>query len=482
MASFKKKFVVNFIWQLFGQFGYLLISLVGNIVLARILGAYEFGVIGILMFFVTLSKVFTDSGLAGALIRKGEPTEKDYSTIFIFNLLVSVTCYVVLYLCAPLIADYYANVDIVLYIRIIGLILIINAFQLVQYTRLIVKLKYKLISYYSIIANLISTLIGIYLAYEGYGIWSLIGMQLSNVLILTIIYWIREGGFSTFVFSKDSFQGMYKFGVYTTLSSLLNTAFENSYQLILGKYFSINTSGFYYQGKKLQEIPIGIIKNITTGVVFSTLSKYGKDEDDFGRIYSRIVITFTVLIGCICLNLFVFSKEAVIILYGDKWLDSIFYIKVLSIASFFFMQEMFNRNIFKVFDKTERILYLEIIKKAIQMITIIIGVLMVDLKILMYGFVVTSFLGFLINYRESRKIFKKSSEVYKELSIAFKVFIIMIILCFVGEYLLEKVPFNPYVKIIVFAPVGTLLFIILVHFFKIIEIKNLLSTLKSLKK
>lgn len=482
MSSLQKKFIINFIWQIFGQFGYLLISLVGNIILARLLDAYEFGIIGILMFFVTILKVFTESGLSGALIRKGNPTNEDYSTIFIFNLVISLICYSILFISAPFIADFYHKSELILYIKIIGLILIINAFQFTQNTRLVVQLKYKLISNYAIIANLIATIVGIILAYTGYGIWSLIWMQILNVFILTLIYWIREGGYSKLIFNKQSFSQMYKFGMYTTFSSLLNTVFENSYQLIISKYFSINLSGYYFQGKKLQEIPIGLIKSTTTGVVFSTLSKYGKDEVEFSKNYTKICVLFTVLVGCICLNLFLFSKEAVLILYGPKWIEAVFYIKVLAIGSFFFMQEMLNRNIFKVFDKTDRILFLEIIKKIIQAISIVIGIVMLDIKVLMYGFVVTSFISFFINYRESRKIFKKSTGVYEELTLALKVFCVMMVFSFGFQYIFDLFQIDKYLKIILFAPITTIVFLGTLNVFKIVEVKKLLYTIKNLKK
>lgn len=478
----QKKFIINFIWQVFGQFGYLLISLVGNIILARLLGAYEFGVIGILMFFITVSKVFTESGLSGALIRRGNPTNEDYSTIFIFNLVVSIVCFTILFITSPFIADFYNKPELILYIRAIGLILIINAFQFTQNTRLVVKLKYKLISNYAIIANFVATIIGIALAYFGYGIWALIWMQILNALILTIIYWLREGGYSRLVFNMSSFSQMYKFGMYTTFSSLLNTVFENSYQLIISKYFSINLSGYYFQGKKLQEIPIGLIKGATTGVVFSTLSKFNSDQDKFSESYTKICMLFTVLVGCICLNLFLFAEESVLILYGAKWLEAAFYIKILAIGSFFFMQEMLNRNIFKVFDRTDRILFLEIIKKIIQVISIVIGIVMLDIKVLMYGFVVTSFISFFINYRESRKIFNKSTSIHKELIVAMKVFIIMIVLCLGFQYIFNLFVINMYLKILLFAPIVTAIFIGTLNIFKIVEGKNLFYMIKNLRK
>lgn len=482
MSSISKNFIVNFLWQVSGQFGYLIISLIGNIVLARLLEVYEFGIIGILLFFVSLFKVFSESGLSGALIRKGQPTDVEYSTIFIFNLIVSLCCYILLFFAAPFIADFYENEKLVLYLRIIGIVLIINGFQFTQYTRLIVQLQYKRISLYAIIAVAFATIFGIILAVLDYGVWSLIAMQILNVLFLTIIYWYKEGGYQKMVFSRDSFLSMYKFGMYTTLSSILNTAFENSYQLILGKYFSITTTGFYYQGKKLQEIPIGIIKSATTGVVFSTLSKARENQEEFSKIYTSIVVAFTVLVGCICLNLYLFSKEVVLILYGEKWIEATFFIKLLSIASFFFMQEMFNRNIFKVFDKTERVFILEIIKKSIQAISIVIGVISLDIKILMYGFVVTNALSFFINYWESRKIFKNNNGVFLEFFVAIKIFALMAFLGLTFEYVLDYINIKPILKLLIFAPTITALFLLFIQIFKIVELKKIITSIKKIKK
>lgn len=482
MSSVSKNFIVNFLWQVSGQFGYLLISLVGNIVLARLLEVYEFGIIGILLFFVSLFKVFSESGLSGALIRRGHPTDEEYSTIFIFNLVVSLCCYAILFIAAPYIAQFYDNEKLTLYLRIIGIVLIINAFQFTQATRLVVHLQYKRISLYSIIAVTFATIIGIVMATVGYGVWALIAMQILNVLFLTIIYWVKEGGYHKMVFNKESFLSMYKFGMFTTLSSILNTAFENSYQLILGKYFSITTTGYYYQGKKLQEIPIGIIKNATTGVVFSTLSKARDDHNHFSKIYTSIVVAFTVLVGCICLNLYLFSKEVVLILYGEKWIGAVFFIKILAIASFFFMQEMFNRNIFKVFDKTERVLVLEIIKKAIQAISIIIGIVYLDIKVLMYGFVLTNVISFFINYWESRKILKNNDGVFTEFAIAMKIFILMLILGLSFEYLLTYIKIKPVFKLILFAPTITAFFLLLIQILKIVEIKKIITSIKKLRK
>jgi teichuronic acid exporter len=482
MISDSENFITNFIWQVFGNLGYYIISLIGNIVLARLLGAYEFGIIGILLFFIMISRVFTESGLSGALIRKGNPSDEDYSTIFIFNICISVFLFLLVWFLAPYISLFYENNHLALYLRVISVIFVINAFKFTQNTRLIVQLDYKKISYYTTTSMILGTSIGVVLAFLDFGVWSLIAMQISNALILTIIFWTKEGGYSNLVFNNTSFKGMYKFGLYTTLSNLIGTIFENIYQLILGKYFSISTTGYYFQGKKLQEIPVGILKNTTTGVVYSALSKVGHEGNKFDKIYTSIGKLFTAIVGLVCLNLYLFSTDIVILLYGENWIESSFYIRVLSIASFFYMQEMLNRNIFKVFDKTDSIFKLELIKKAIQIVSIIIGLYYLDIKILMYGYVVVSAISFLINYSESRKIFSNSKSKYFELWIAIKVFLIFMILVFLFEKVLLFFELKPLYRVLIFCPILSVTFLGILHSLKVVNIKSILTTIRQFKK
>src|SRR5690606_1332034 len=318
MDNIEKKFKSGLIWSVLGQFGYLFVTFLTNIILARLLSPKEFGIIAIATFFIVLSKVLSESGLSGALIRKKDATEVDNSTIFIFNLVVSVILYVVLFIFSPQIEHYYDIENLALYVKILGIVLIINSFQIIQNVKLVKKLQYKKISTYSLIAVIISSVLAIIIAVLGYGVWALILLQVFNAIFLTLIYWFKEQGLTVYKFSKVSFKELYGFGLYTTLSSLLNTGFDNVYQLILGKYFSLGQTGFYYQSKKLTEIPVSIINRLTSGVVFSTLSNIHDNKVKFDFFYNNIIRIFTLIVGLICLELFVFSKEIIYIFYGSK--------------------------------------------------------------------------------------------------------------------------------------------------------------------
>ena len=457
----KKGLVTGFLWSFIGQSGYLFIALITNIILARLLSPYEFGQVGIVMFFIVIAKVLTESGLSGALIRKNDATQTDYSTVFIFNLVISLFLFLIVILSASFIADFYNDSELRLILIVASSVLIINAFQITHNAKLVQDLKFKKKSIYSFVSILIASLVGITMALNGFGVWSIISVQILSSLLLTILLWLFEGSIGKFVFSITSFKSLYKFGVNTTLASLINTAFENIYQLILGKYFSINQTGLFYQAKKLQEIPVGVIKSTTLGVVFSTLAKVQDNREQFNRLYKRIITVFTVAVGFICMMIYFYAENIILLLYGEQWLEAVFFMQLLIMASFFYMQEMFNRIIFKVFDQTAKILYLEIIKKTIQLITIIVGVITLSIEILIYGFVLTALISYFINFYYSRKVLGHFD--WQEILITLKVAFISIFSIVIGLLILNNFDVKGYNTFWVI-PVLVILYFILIRF------------------
>lgn len=424
----KSTFLKNTFWAFFGQFGYMFLGLFGNIILARLLSPDDFGQLGILMFFVLISNVLVESGFSGALIRKQDVDKDDYSTIFIFNLIISVLLYILLVLSADRISVFYNSPSLSLMIYIIGLVLIFNSFQITQNARLVKEMRFKERSIYKFISLFFATILSIYLAYQGFGIWSLIALQVLSSMFFTIILFFRVEKALHFKFSKNSFKEMYAFGLNTTLASVINTAFENSYQLILGKYFSLNLVGIYYQAKKLQDVPDTLYKNVILNVFYSQLSRYQNDIQLFKKKYLEVTVYSTILIGLSTLLVLSFSKELISLIYGEKWIESAFFLQLLAVASFFYLIEILNRNIFKIFNETKKILLLEIIKKIIQSVTIFIGIYYSSIEYLIIGYVITSFISLMINYFFSSKILMGID--IRELKIIFIVLILISLLYF----------------------------------------------------
>lgn len=419
MSDLKKTVIKGTIWSVFGQLASLIIVLATNIWMARLLSPKEFGQVGVIMFFITLTSVFTESGLGGALVRKKEATQKDYSTVFVTNLVLSFFCYALIWFSAGAIATYYEDKLLKNLLLVAGVVLIINAFQLTQNAKLMSELKFKQKSLYRFVSVLIASVFGVYLAYKGFGVWALIIIQILTALISTLLLWIFEGFFLRLQFSRASFKELYAFGVNTTAASLLNTGFDNIYQLVLAKYFSLAQTGYFYQAKKLQDVPGGIINMVTQSVVFSSLAKLQDDKVAFTKAYNKITLYFLVMLGFISTFIYIYSEPIVYLLYGKEWAGAVFYMQLLTIASFFYIQEKINRVIFKVFNQTRQILYLEYFKKTIQLISIGVGVYFLDFKILIIGYVITNTIGYFVNYYYSRKIIGSFSGY--ELMIVFKV-------------------------------------------------------------
>lgn len=467
--------LVNTIWSFVGKFGYLIINLFANIILARILGPEVFGQMAIILFFITIASVLTESGLSGALVRAENVIESDYSTVFIFNLFVSLVLYIIIISCSSLISNFYNISNLRDLIVVSCLVIIINAFKITQSTKLIREMKFKKKYIYEIVSIGIASLVGVFLALNGWGIWSLVLMQIVNSLILTVMLWVTLGRLKVYNFDFKYFKSIYKFGVNTTLASLINTIFDNIYQLILAKYFSISQTGLYYQGRKLQEIPVGILQSTVLNVVYSGLSKIKNDLIGFNELYTAVVKLFTIILSMMCVLIYLYADIIILNLYGDAWVGSIIYLRLLIIAGFFYLQEMLNRLIFKIFDRTEKILQLEIIKKIIQSITIVYGIWHMSILYLLYGFVLTSVLSFFINYYYARKVQGYFS--YNDLKYIFLNIILSVFLVFVFNSIKVYFDLNQFILILVI-PIVLLVYFFGLLFLKVLEVKDIVRLKK----
>ena len=477
MIENKKWFLISLLWSMGGQIGGMVISLITNILMARILSPFQFGQIGIIMFFILISNVLTESGMGGALVRKLDAQQKDFSTAFIFNFSISLFLFLILFFSAGLIADYYGDPELKRLLQVSGIVILINSFQVVQNAKLVRAMKFKRKSIYYFNAVLAGSLVGLILAYSGFGVWSLVFLQLTIALMVTGQLWIFEGFFLSLNFSKSAFSRLFSFGVNTTLASILNTTFENIYQLIIARIFSINQVGLFYQGKKLQEVPYNVIKLSSLNVVYSSLSKYQSDKKTFLENFQSIVNPLILICGAIALIFLIFSEGILSFLYGEKWLKAEFYMQVLAIGSFFYLLETFNRLIFKVFDKTRAILYLELLKKGIQIITIVIGLYFKDIKLLIFGFLITNVLSFCFNFYYSRKVLGIVD--WSSLKRIGKVVFIILILFALSGFIFSTTPFLPEERLFCI-PLVLFGYFLLLRIFKVSNIFNDLRNLNSI--
>ncbi|MCG8776337.1 lipopolysaccharide biosynthesis protein [Tenacibaculum finnmarkense] len=469
-----KTFINSVFWASFSKIGYVLLALLGNMFLARFISAEEFGVIGVAMFFVGIFNVLIEGGVGGALVRKENVTPKDYSTVFIFNLAVSLILFGVMFVIAEPIALYYEKPILKEVLWALSLLLVVNAFTVVQNTKLIIDMSFKQKGIYQIISLGVATIIACYLAYRGFGVWAIVSLQIISAFILMLILWFKLGSIGSFVFSKKSFKEIFSFGVFTTLSSILNIAFDNVYQLIIGRYFSFSQVGYYYQAKKLYQAPDGVFRTVILQVFYSYLSKFQKDEEIFKEKFDLLVRLSTIVLGLMIGLIYVYAEQIILLLYGDKWIESVFFLQLMALAGYFMLLDMVSRNIFKISNQTHKIFYLEIFNKIVQLISISIGIYFINLSFLLYGLIIVSIISYVTNLYYSLDVIKNVQlnlfwDIFKITSSAIAS---MFIFIQVNSYLNIK----GYLEFLVF-PMYIGLYLLILRLVQVLD-KELISNLK----
>ena len=475
MVTARKKLIKNTIWSFLGQSSTVIIGLITNIILARLLSPFEFGQVGIIMFFIQIINVLTDGGLGGALVRLEKISDEDYSTVFIFNLAISVLLFLLLIASSGTIASYYNDVKLKSLICVSSIIIVINAFNIVQSARIVRDMKFKTNLGINVVSVILSSSIGIYMATKGYGVWSLVIMNLILVLSKTVLLWFSEGGIGKFGFNKKAFKSLYRYGIFVTLISFFNNAFDNIYQLLLGKYFSIKQVGYFYQAKKMQGAPFFILNSLSLGVLYSHLTKSQSDKELFQKEYLKILSVFSIITAALASMIFLLAKDLVEIVLGHVWIESVIYVKLLTIASFFLLLKIYGQNICKVFDRTEKIFIWELIAILLQIITVIIGILTKSIFITLCGAIVSNLVAYLIVSFYSWRLFGLKSE--NEILVVAKIVGASAIGVLAAAQI-DSIQIKPFLHIILIPIVFSSLFCVLLKMFGILDFKYIFSLYK----
>jgi len=405
MSKLKQQAVTGIFWSFLERFGSQFILLITQVVLARLLTPEDFGLIGMLAIFIGISQAFVDSGFGNALIQKKEVNQTDYSTVFYFNILVGFILYGILFFSAPFIADFFHQEKLIGLTRLIGLLLILNSFGLIQFVKLKKELNFKSIAKATIFSNIMAAICGITLAFLNFGVWALAIQMVSIYLFRTLIFWISSTWRPTWEFSYQSFKGLFNFGSKLLLSSLLDQIFQNIYLLIIGKLFTAKDLGYYTQAKKLQGVPVIALAAIVGNVTFPAFSKI-QDENEKLLIGFRKTLKLLVFVNFpLMLGLAVVAQPLFLFVFGPQWLPSVPYFQLLCISGMLYTLHTTNLSILQVKGRSDLFLRLEIIKKSITVIAIFIG-LQWGIMGLIYGRVVTSFIAYFINAYYSGKLLK----------------------------------------------------------------------------
>lgn len=394
--SLKQKVLKGVFWSSVEQFANQIIGFIISIILARLLMPEEFGLIAMLAIFMALGGALIDSGLTQSLIRTENPTDQDYSTVFYFNLIGSVAIYAIIALLAPFIASFYDQPQLTTIVRVYSIVFVINAFAAIQRTRLTKIMDFKTQMLVSTPSLVISGGVGIGLALYGYGVWSLVWSRIAQAVAATIQLWYWAKWRPLWLFSKEKFKQHFNFGFKLMLSGILDTVFVNAYPIIIGKFFTPAQVGFYSKADGLQMLPVRLISGIVSKVTYPLFSEIQNDDIRLKDVYKRIMQMVIFLVAPTLIILGVLAEPIFRFLYTEKWLPAVPYFQILCAAGILYPIHAYNLQILNVKGRSDLFLKLEVVKKFLLIIVILIA-FQFGIYGLLYGSVLFSLLAFFIN-------------------------------------------------------------------------------------
>ena len=366
--SLKDKTVKGTFWSGIDNVAQMGVSFVVSIVLARLLSPDDYGLLGLIAVFTAVCTALINGGFSSALIRKKEASEDDYSTAFIVNLGLSILLYAVIFLCAPAIANFFGRQELVSLTRVSSLGMIIGALAIVQQTRLTKRIDFKTQTKVTLIASILSGIVGIVMAFLGFGVWSLVAQQLSSQTLRTVLLWIFNKWAPRLRFSSNSFHDLFGFGWKMMLSGVLDTVWKELYQVVVGKFYSPATLGQYTRAKQFSQLFSSNLTSVIQRVTYPVLSNIQDEKERMISAYRRI-IKVTMFITAICMFfLGAISEPLLYCLIGPKWHEAATYLPLICISGSLYPLQAINLNMLQVQGRSDLFLGLEIVKKIIGLV------------------------------------------------------------------------------------------------------------------
>lgn len=401
--NFKSKTINGIAWNSIETFSRNGINFIIGIILARLLSPVEFGIIGMVMIFITISDTFVDSGFRESLIRKKKCTQADYSTVFYFNFAVSVIFYLLLFFTSNYIASFFNEPALGKVLKVVGLVIIFNSFRVIQQTLLEKSMNFKLQAKITFTCSIISGLSGITIGYLGFGVWSLVAKMVLYSLLVSLFFWTFNKWRPSLVFSKTSFDELFSFGSKLLISSMITRIFENIYVFVIARFFSAVTLGFYSQAKKFNQITSHNLNVIVSKVSYPALASVSNNGKQLKRGYKKIIKT-VMFISCFMMLFVGVASEAIIVtLLGQKWLQTAEFLSIMCYGAMLYPLQALNLNMLKVKGRSDLFLKVNLVKKIIAIPAICIGIFFGIIPML-YTMLVNSVICYFINSFYSGKL------------------------------------------------------------------------------
>ena len=399
-------------WSFMIAGGSQIINFLVTIILARTLLPEQFGLVGMITIFIEISKGLIDGGFASSLIRTKDPDNLDYTTVFTVNMITSILLYIILYIVAPVIAIFYQNELLINLIRVFGLILIINGFSIVQSTKLNKSLQFRTQFRLQFLSLIFSAITAVWMAYHGFGVWSLVAKELVFGFLATVQLWWCTKWIPSLNFDIDKFKYHFNFGYKLSLNVMLRSFFTNLYNIIIGKYFSAIQLGYYTRAMSLQQLPSNFFFNAVNRVFYPLLAHINDNDEKLREIFSILLQIVFFVVTPILIFLGLVAEPFIKFTLTSKWLPAVPYFQFLIVSGIFYPIHQYNLNICSLKGRSDVILKLSMIHNFLLFVgafsSIWFGIYGLLMSLVLINILITlinaHFSGNLINYQITNQI------------------------------------------------------------------------------
>lgn len=371
--SNSKKIISSLIWKFSERFFTQIVSFIISLILARILLPEEYGIIAMVNVFIVIANVFATSGFSSALIQKKDANDKDFSTMFYCSLVLSLILYFLIFMIAPLISKFYDEQSLTLIIRIFSIQIPIAAYNSILNAIVANRMNFRMSFFSTVTGNILSGLVGLILAYTGYGVWALVFQSIFSILINTIVLNLILKWYPKLYFSKQRAIYLLEFGWKILFADLIGTIFDQLSSFIIGKRYDSANLAYYNRGKQFPELVTNNIDVPLTAVLFPAMSKVSDDPRAVKNLTRQSIMISTFIVAPLMIGLFVIAEPLIVVLLTDKWLPAVPFLQLVCVYRLFATLNNANLQSIKAMRRSDLILKLEFFKKPIYLLLILIA-------------------------------------------------------------------------------------------------------------
>ena len=470
----KSKVISSLVWKFLERVCAQAVNLVVSIILARLIAPEQYGVIALTTIFITISNVFVESGLGTSLIQKKNADSKDFSTVFYCNIIMSIIMYLVIFFTAPLAAKFYSSPILTPVLRVLGITVLIAGVKSIQCSYVSKNMMFKKFFVSTFIGTVISAVIGIWMAYNGYGVWSLVVQQLSNTLFDTIILWITVKWRPTLEFSFKRLKVLYGFGWKMLCSSLIDTVYNEIYGLSIGKIYTTEQLAYYNRGNQFPKLITVNIDGSISSVMLPTLSKEQDNKQKVKNMMRRAIKTSSFLLFPLMIGLAVVAKPLISILLTDKWLPAVPLMQLLCFSYMLWPIHTINLQAINALGRSDIFLKLEVIKKIVGVTALIISIPF-GIKFMVFMKIIISIISTFINSHPNKKLVD-----YSYMEQITDILPSLFVSAFMGiiVYMMNLLPISSILILIIQILLGIVIYIVLSYAFKLEAFRYIIDSIK----